>query len=51
MFHKYGNAYFVAQAWMPNSERNHEFFTSASEIEVARTTPQQTYELAMNVKK
>ena len=51
VFHKYGNAYFVASTWMPNSDHNHEFFTSASEIEVARNTPQQTYELAMSVKK
>lgn len=50
-FHRYGNAYFVAVAWMPNSDHAQEFFTSASEIEVARNTPQQTYELAMNVKK
>ncbi len=51
VFHKYGNAYFVAAAWMPNSDHPQEFFTSASEIEVARTTKQQTYELAMNVAK
>ena len=51
VFHRYGNAYFVAVAWMPNSDHAQEFFTSASEIEVARTTPQKTYELAMNVPK
>ena len=51
VFHKYGSLYFVAAAWMPNADHNHEFFTSASEIEVARTTPQKTYELAMNVTK
>ena len=51
VFHKYGNAYFVAAAWMPNSDHAQEFFTSASEVEVARTTPQKTYELAMNVTK
>ena len=51
VFHKYGSLYFVASAWMPNSDHNHEFFASASEIEVARTTPQKSYELAMNVAK
>ena len=51
VFHKYDNAYFVAAAWMPNSDHAQEFFTSASEIEVARTTHKQTYKLAMDVKK
>jgi hypothetical protein len=51
VFHRYGNAYFVAAAWMPTSDHPQEFFTSASEIEVARTTPHRTYELAMNVEK
>ena len=51
LFHKYGNAYFVAAAWMPKSDHPQEFFTSASEIEVARTTPQKSYELAMNAAK
>jgi len=51
VFHRYGNAYFVAAAWMPNSDHAYEFFTSAAEIEVARTTPQKTYELAMNATK
>ena len=51
VFHKYGNAYFVAAAWMPKADHPQEFFTSAAEIEVARTTKQETYELAMNVAK
>ncbi len=51
IFHKYGSLYFMASAWMPNADHNHEFFASASEIEVARTTPQKTYELAMNTAK
>jgi hypothetical protein len=51
VFHRYGNAYFVAVAWMPNSDHAQEFFTSATEIRVARNTPQKTYELAMNVTK
>jgi hypothetical protein len=51
VFHRYGSLYFVAAAWLPNSDHAQEFFTSASEIEVARNTPQKTYELAMNVTK
>jgi len=51
VFRHYGRLYFVAMAWLPNSDRAHEFFTSATEIEVARNTTQQTVELAMNVAK
>jgi hypothetical protein len=51
VFRRYGSLYFVAVAWMPNSDQPHEFFTSATEIQVARNTKQQTYELAMNVTK
>jgi hypothetical protein len=51
VFHRYGNAYFVAVAWMPNSDHAQEFFTSATEIKVARTAAQKSYELAMNVTK
>ena len=51
VFRRYGTMYFVAAAWLPNSDAGREFFTSATEIEVARNTPQQTYELAMNIAK
>ena len=49
VFHRYGSQYFVAVAWMPNSDHAQEFFTSASEIEVARNMKQEQLELAMNV--
>lgn len=51
VFRHYGSLYFVAAAWMPKSDHAQEFFTSASEIEVARSTKQQTAELAMNIAK
>jgi len=51
VFRHYGSLYFVATAWLPNSDHAHEFFTSATEIEVSRNAPQQTVELAMNIAK
>ena len=51
VFRRYNTLYFVASAWMPNSDHGHEFFTSATEIEVARNTTQQSVELAMNIAK
>jgi hypothetical protein len=51
VFHRYGNAYFVAAAWMPMSDHSQEFFASASEIEVARTGGQDVIELALLVAK
>jgi hypothetical protein len=51
VFRHYGSLYFVAAAWMPISDNGREFFTSATEIEVARNTTQQTVELAMNIAK
>jgi hypothetical protein len=47
VFHKYGNAYFVAAAWMPNSDHAREFFASANEIQVARNGGQDVVELAL----
>ena len=47
VFHKYGNAYFVAEAWMPNSDHVQEFFASANEIQVARNGRQDVVELAL----
>src|SRR5271165_2553179 len=47
VFHKYGNAYFVASAWMPNSDHAREFFASANEIQVARNGGQDVVELAL----
>ena len=51
VFHKYGNAYFLAAAWMPNSDHAREFYASASEIQVARNGGQDVVELALLAKK
>jgi hypothetical protein len=51
VFHRYGNAYFVAAAWMPNSYHALEFFASANEIQVARNGGQDVVELALLVRK
>ncbi len=51
VFHRYGNAYFVAAAWMPNSDHAREFFASANEIRVARNGGQDVVELALLIKK
>ena len=47
VFHKYGNSYFLAAAWLPNSDHAHEFFASAKEIQVARSGGQDVVELAL----
>ena len=47
VFHKYGNAYFLAAARLPNSDHAHEFFASAKEIQVARSGGQDVVELAL----
>ena len=47
VFHKYGNAYFLAAAWLSNSDHAREFFASASEIQVARNGGQDVVELAL----
>jgi hypothetical protein len=51
VFHKYGNAYFLAAAWMPNSDHAREFFASANEIQVARNGGQDVVELALLARK
>jgi hypothetical protein len=51
VFHKYGSAYFLAAAWLPNSDHAREFFASASEIQVARNGGQDVVELALLAKK
>ena len=51
VFHKYGNAYFLAAAWLPNSDHAREFFASSSEIQVARNSGQDVVELALLAKK
>jgi len=39
VFHRYGDRYFLSQAWLGGSAR--EVFTSAAELEYARTTKQE----------
>ncbi len=47
VFHKYGNAYFLASAWLPNCDHAREFYASANEIQVARNGGQDVVELAL----
>jgi len=51
VFHKYGNAYFLAAAWLPNSDHAREFYASKSEIQMARNGGQDVVELALLAKK
>jgi hypothetical protein len=46
VFHKYGNHYFLAQAWLRNSDAGRELFVSAQELELARTQTQSTVTVA-----
>jgi hypothetical protein len=50
VFHRYGEAYFLAVAWLPNSDHAREFFASANEIQVARNSGQDVVELALLTK-
>ena len=51
VFHKYGNAYFLAVAWLPNLAQAREFYPSVNEIQVARYGVQDIVELALLAKK
>ena len=51
VFHKYGNAYFLAAAWLPNSDHAREFLASVNEIQVARKGGQDVVELTLLAKK
>lgn len=51
VFHKYGNAYFLAVAWLPNLAQAREFYTSANEIQVARNRGRDVVELPLLAKK
>ena len=51
VFHKYGNAYFLAAAWMSNSDHAREFYASANEIQIARNGGQDVVELALLARK
>jgi hypothetical protein len=51
VFHKYGNAYFLVAAWLPNSDHAREFYASTSEIQLARNGGQDVVELTLLAKK
>ena len=51
VFHKHGDAYFLAAAWLPNSDHAREFYASANEIQVARNGGQDVVELALLARK
>ena len=51
VFHKYRDAYFLAAAWLPNSDHAREFFASTSEIQIARNGGQDVVELELLAKK
>ena len=51
VFHKYGTAYFLSAAWLPNSDHAREFYASSNEIQVARNGGQDVVELAVLAKK
>jgi hypothetical protein len=51
VFHRYGIAYFLAAAWLPNSDHAREFYASANEIQVANYGGQGVVELALLAKK
>lgn len=51
VFHKYGNTYFLAAAWLPNSDHAREFYASSNEIQVARNEGQDVVELTLLAKK
>ena len=42
LFHRYGNRSFLAEAWVGEAGVSHRLYTSASELELAKTTKQQT---------
>ena len=50
-FHRYGNAFFLAAAWVPNSDHARELYASANEIQVPRYGGQDVAELALLAKK
>ncbi len=51
VFHKYGDAYFLTVAWLPNSDHAQELFAAANEVQAARNHGQDVVELALLVKK
>lgn len=45
IFHKYGDTYFLTQAWLRNSDSGKELFVSPKEIQMARDYRQQQVDL------
>jgi hypothetical protein len=41
IFHRYGNHFFLAQAWIGEVEVGHQLFTSSAELDYARTMKQE----------
>jgi hypothetical protein len=50
VFHKYDTAYFLAVAWLPNSDHGQELFASGRELQAARNGRQDVVELALLTK-
>jgi len=48
VFHRYGDRYFLSEAWLGKSDTGRQFFASAEEIELARTQSQQRLTVAGN---
>jgi len=42
VFHRYGNHYFLAQAWIGGVNVGHQLYASPGEMELARTTKQES---------
>jgi len=50
VFHRYGNHYFLAQAWIGGVNVGHQLYASPAELELARTTkPESTTILAAQI--
>jgi len=50
VFHKYDSEYFLAVAWLPNSDHGQELFASGREVQAARNGGQDVVELALLTK-
>ena len=50
VFHRYGDAYFLAAAWLSNSDHGQELFATAKEVQAARNGGQDVVELALLTK-
>ena len=50
VFHRYGDRYFLAQAWAPDRFSGRELFVSSLELEHARTMKQETAVIVASMK-